>query len=304
MDGELIFRPARPDDRAAMERICAHTWEHGDYIPEVWDEWLADEEGAFLVGELDGQVVTLNKITRQPSGQFWFEGMRVDPEHRRRGISMRSLDNSLAYAREHGARVVRLSTGHHNLPVHTVVARAGMEHIGTYVLWSAEPLPGDPSQPHLLTPDQAAQVHAFLADSPVLVYTHGLYNANWAWQELSAERVAEFLSVAREPGHAQIVAQSAPDGQLTALAIVRFDAEDGDLWVLFADGQAPAIAPLATAIRAYAVQLGAEHVQVMVPDLSWLRDAFQAAGYGYGDWEGELWVFELRLPDGASEGGR
>jgi hypothetical protein len=43
--------------------------------------------------------------------------------------------------------------------------------------------------------------------------------------------------------------------------------------------------------------LGAEHVQVMMPDLPWLRDAFQAAGYGYGDWEGELWVFEIHLPE-------
>jgi len=304
MDGELIFRRARPDDRAAMERICAQTWEWGDYIPEVWDEWLADDQGAFLVGELDGQVVTLNKITRQPSGQFWLEGMRVDPEYRRRGISVRSLDFTLAYAREHGARVVRLSTGSHNVPVHTVVTRAGMEHIGTYVLWNADPLPGDPLRPLLLTPDHAAQVYAFLADSPVLAYTHGLYNANWAWQELSAERIGQFLNVAREPGYAQVLAQSAPDGQLTALAIVQFDAEDRHLWVLFADGQAPAVTALATAIRAYAAQLGAQHVQVMVPDLPWLRDAFQAAGYGYGDWEGELWVFELQLLEGASEGGR
>jgi GNAT superfamily N-acetyltransferase len=295
MDGELILRPARPDDRPAMERICAHTWDWGDYIPEVWDEWLADDQGVLLIAELEGYVVALNKITWQPSGQIWLEGMRVDLDYRGRGIAGRSLDFALAYAREHGARVVRLGTGDHNLPVHATVARAGMVHIGSYALWTAEPLPRDRFQPLLLGPDQAAAVHAFLAGSPVLAHTHGLYNADWAWQELSSERVAQFLNVAREPGHAQVLAQSAPDGRLMALAIVQFDAEDGHLWVSFADGQAVAVTALATAIRAYAAQLGAERVQVMLPDLAWLRDAFQAAGYGSGDWQGELWIFERQL---------
>ena len=45
MSSALIIRPARPEDRPAVERICAHTWEWGDYIPEVWEEWLADKRG-------------------------------------------------------------------------------------------------------------------------------------------------------------------------------------------------------------------------------------------------------------------
>jgi hypothetical protein len=40
----------------------------------------------------------------------------------------------------------------------------------------------------------------------------------------------------------------------------------------------------------------------MVPDLPWLRDVFGAAGYSFGDWEGELWIFERRL-DPLGEGG-
>ena len=54
MDEELIIRLAQSADRPAMERVCAHTWEWGDYIPEVRDDWLADERGAVLVGELGG----------------------------------------------------------------------------------------------------------------------------------------------------------------------------------------------------------------------------------------------------------
>jgi GNAT superfamily N-acetyltransferase len=298
MDSALTIRPARPDDRPAMERICAHTWEWGDYVPEVWDDWLAGEAssraegrsmaGPAIVGEMAGQVVALSKITFQTPDQVWLEGMRVDPKFRRRGVAGRFLDYSLAYAREHGARVVRMGTGGQNTVVHTLMARAGMERVGAYVLRNAQPLTPGP-QLTILAAEQASQVAAFLRDSPVLDDAHGLYNFDWVWQELSAERVAYLL----ESG--QMAARLAADGTMTALATIHFVSGARTMWVGFADGQASAVAELAMAIRVHAAQAGAEGVSTMLPDLSWLREAFGAAGYGPGDWEGELWIFERRL---------
>ena len=298
MTHDLTIRPARPDDRFAMERICAHTWEWGDYVPEVWDDWLAGEassrakgrsmEGPAIVGEIAGQVVALSKITFQTSNQVWLEGMRVDPEFRRRGVAGRFLDYSLAYAHEHGARVVRMGTGGQNTAVHTLMARAGMERVGTYVLRSAELLLQG-LRPRILSAEQAGQVAAFLRDSAVLDNTHGLYSFDWVWQELSAERVAHFLE------SSQMVAPQTADGRIKALATIHFVSGVRTTWVGFADGQASAVAELAMAIRVHAAQTGAEGVSIMLPDLPWLRDAFGTAGYSPGDWEGELWIFERRL---------
>jgi hypothetical protein len=38
----------------------------------------------------------------------------------------------------------------------------------------------------------------------------------------------------------------------------------------------------------------------MLPEVAWLREAFRRTGYGFGDWEGELWIFQRRL---TAEGG-
>lgn len=309
MDTELTIRPARPDDRAAMERICARTWEWGDYIPEVWDDWLAEAAhsrtegrgGALIVGELAGQVVALSKITGQPRGQVWLEGMRVDPDYRRRGVAGQFLEYSLAYAGEHGARVVRLGTGHHNTAAHILAARAGMERVGSCVHWTAEPLFSDGlaglPELSLLTLEHEAQVQTFLAESTVLAHTHGLYSVDWAWQELSAGDVEPLLK------RGQVVAWCMPDGQLAGLATIHADREGNEMWVGFADGEAAAVTQLASAIRMQAAQLGAERVQAMVPDLAWLRDAYHAAGYDSGDWEGELLVFERWLTGGGKGSG-
>jgi GNAT superfamily N-acetyltransferase len=284
---QLIIRPARPDDRPAMERICAHTWEHGDYIPEVWDDWLADERGVLQVGELNGRVVALNKVTFLTPDQVWLEGMRVDPEYRQQGIGWQFMEHDLADARERGARVVRLGTGGHNQAVHALTARAGMERVGSYVRWSAEPLP-DGQRPAILATEHAGLVRAFLQGSPVLAHSRGLYSVHWVWQELSTEQAIRFL------GAGQVAAQRAPDGGLAALATIHL-APDDEMWIGFADGEPSAVTTLAVAIRAQAAQAGALRVGVMLPDVAWLRDAFGAAGYGFGDWEGELWIFERRL---------
>ena len=297
MAGELTIRPARPDDRLAVERICAQTWDWGDYVPEVWDDWLTDERGVLLVGELGAtgeRVVALSKITFHSPDQVWLQGMRVDPGYRRRGIAGRFLDYGIAHARKHGARVVRLGTGGHNTPVHNMVARAGMVRVGNYVLWIAEPLP-DGSLPTFLTPDDAPRAQAFLKSSPLLAYTRVLYSFDWVWQELSAERVTHFLAAG------QVVAQFSPAGGLAALALIRFDPDDETLWVGFADGHPPAVTVLAMAIRAHAAQVGAQKAWVMLPDVAWLRESFRAAGYDFGDWDGELWIFERWLAQNSED---
>lgn len=296
---EFLIREARPEDRPAMERICAHTWDSGDYIQEVWDEWLAGENGPLLVVELNTVgVVSLNKVTRHPAGQFWLEGMRVDPEYRGRGIARRCLDWNVAYAREQGGRVVRLSTAGHNTTVHRMVARAGMERVAEGTLRVAPALPGG-RRPAILVPADGDAVARFWRGSPVLAAMAGLYSRDWTWQELSAAALAAMLE------RGEVVAERAPNGSLAAVATIHHQAGDEEMWVGIADGEPAAVQSLALAIRAGAAEAGAGEARAMLPCVPWLREAFQAAGFAADDWDDELWVYELRLgQDAAGEGER
>jgi GNAT superfamily N-acetyltransferase len=294
METALTIRSARPDDRPAMERVCAHTWEWGDYIPEVWDDWLADEEGLLIVGELAGRVVALSRIAFQASGQIWLEGMRVDPEYRRLGVAGQFLDRSIVLAAERGARVVRLGTSHRNTPVHIMTERAGMACVGSYQLLVADPLPGGPELA-FLPAERASDARDFLNNSAVMAHTHDLYSVHWAWQELSAALADQYLHAG------QVAARLGSDGRLAALAFLDPDPEDSELWISFIDGETTALVELATALRGHAARTGFEDVRVMVPDLDWLRVVLVKAGYGPGDWEGELWIFERWLSEDAAE---
>jgi GNAT superfamily N-acetyltransferase len=292
---ELIIRHARPDDRAAMERICARTWDDGDYIPFVWDRWLADEQGPLIVGEIDGQVVAIDKISFATPDQVWLQGMRVDSDYRGRGIGRRFLEYGLEYAREHGARVARLSTSIRNTAVHAMAARAGMQRIVTCVFWQAEALPDGPPL-LVLTPGDQPVVEAFLRTSPVLEACRGVYQASWEARELRPDELPPLL----ENGFA--VALGQPGGPLTAIALLTEDEEDRAIDAGFVDGDLAAVRELAMALRAHAARMGATRARAWLPEVDWLREAFASAGYGFGEWHGEMCLYERRFDRTEGEG--
>lgn len=85
--GTLIVRRARAEDKPAVVEFCSRIWEGWDYLPRVYDRWLEDPRGAFLVAELAGRPVGTDKITVLSPGEIWLEGLRVDPDTRGRGVA-------------------------------------------------------------------------------------------------------------------------------------------------------------------------------------------------------------------------
>ena len=127
----------------------------------------------------------------------------------------------------------------------------------------------------------------------------GLYSRDWTWQELSPAALAAMLQ------RGEVVAERAPDGSLAAVATIHRLPDDDEVWVGIADGEPAAVRSLALAIRAEVAEVGADNARIMLPRVPWLREAFLAAGFEAGDWNDELWVYELRLDrDEAGEGER
>src|SRR5262249_26096832 len=120
-----VIRPARADDRAAVLDFCAGIWEGHDYIPSVWDEWLHDVRGAFLVAAAGGRPVGIVHVRMVAEGEAWLEGIRVDPMERRRGIGRALVSRALVAAREREAEVARLMTSAANTASQQLVARFG-----------------------------------------------------------------------------------------------------------------------------------------------------------------------------------
>lgn len=289
MEKELTIRPAQPEDKAAVLAFCEQTWEWGDYIADVWDEWLADPSGRLMVALLDERPVAIVHMQIVSSHECWLEGMRVDPAERRRGISRRLNTEAMNEARKLGATVARLAIHADNVPSQEAAAQGGFEQIGTFLRYEApaEVLVGEEKPTPALVEDLPALM-ALLDRSTIYPAMGGLLYTGWSGRGLTKEVMLEHLT-------ADTVLSLRQWDDFQAIAICGFlDADDPVLMVEYLDGTYEGIGRLAYGLRALAAEKGLERVLVTIPDLLMLRDVLEGTGYQAVD-SGLFRVYQRQL---------
>jgi GNAT superfamily N-acetyltransferase len=101
----LKFRHAKQSDKNNVLRFCTNTFEWGDYIEQVWDGWCADPNGYLMIAEENEVIAAVSHAYLCPNrNRVWLEGIRVNPDFRRRAIATELIKNMLEYGKEHGAQ--------------------------------------------------------------------------------------------------------------------------------------------------------------------------------------------------------
>ena len=293
----LTFRPVRAEDKPRVLHFTRNTWgeDEGDYIQYVFDDWLADPRGEFTAAVVSGEVAGIAKLTDMGGGEWWFEGLRIDPAYRRRGIAREFNRYHVELAKRLGGKVVRYMTGAENEGSQAIGTQAGFQHIITYRAYLAD-ASGEFAQPLLLTSDDSPALTRWIT-SPLMRQLHGVYRAAWTVKTLTEAEVQRALE-------AEIVygLKDAAD-QLTAWAVLRpaeydEDSEDGEpqrLRIDHLDGEMSAVAELARQLRALAAARKWPVVSAGIGDYPPLIEALQAAGYTLDAEHLGLWVLELKL---------
>lgn len=219
MSDSLILRPANAADRAPVLAFCANTWERGDYIAEVWDEWLHDPQTSLLVGTLNDQPIALAHVVVDDH-QSWLEGVRIDPARRGHGFGRQLIRGCVDVAQQRGARVMRLLTNRDNAAMIQLVERLGFDHCFDASWYSAAAIDGPAPVP--LTTHNADDLLRDLDAAPVLRETGGLYADGWMFIRPSVARLQRYLDageVVRVPG-VNGWAIITDDGESERLAII------------------------------------------------------------------------------------
>ena len=269
---DFTFRPLYPEDKPRVLEITAHTWGDGDYIPEVWERWLADPKGEFTAAVQEGVVVAIAKLTWQGEGQWWLEGLRVDPERRLKGIGLAMCLYQLGLVRKLGGRVVRYMTGIRNDGSHRIAARAGFHVLARFVERVADKMDG-PVEAEALTSTDLDAVWTMTRESDLTRATQGIYVCDWKACEITRERVAEHLG----KGEAMGVRDEA--GRVRAWCLTHVEPDWDRLGMMCPQGDTGGIAALARAMRAHAGALGKMMVEAMTPPLPRVMEGLEAAGY-------------------------
>ena len=283
---EIEVRLARPEDREAVLAFCARTWEWGDYIEYVWDEWLHDPQGGMYVAVVDGQPVGVSHFRMLTPTEVWLEGMRIDPAYRKQGLSVVLNNTMMAEAMNRGATHARLITESTNAAAIALIERGFFRHVGSFSRYRATPVTANAAQkygpdlPQLATQADVDDIVDYLNISNNLPVTGGLYYLDFTAYAITGDVI-----------EAKVAAQ-----QIYLLR--RWDRLDGlviaepgsshygsELSIGYIDGTTESISLLAYFLRRQAMEMELEGIVAYVPDLIMVRDAFAGAEY---EWDGKL----------------
>ena len=194
----VVCRPALPKDTEDVMELCSHIWDGGDYIPQVWEEWLADPDGLLGVAELYGRVVGVFKLTKFQEQEWYLEGLRVHPDYQGKGIASHIHEYVVETWRRMGSGIIRLVTGSYNVKVHQMCEQTGFKRIAEFIPFRAPCLPEKANNFTGLTMEEAPRVLKLVSDSPTHALSRGLINLGWVYADPQLKHIQKAI---RE-GHA------------------------------------------------------------------------------------------------------
>ncbi len=272
---EVTIRRARQSDRRAVREITRTIWGGGDYVPDVFDDWVKDRRGGLWLAIADGRPVGVAKLTLLGDAEAWLHALRVHQRFRGRGVARALMAFRLARAKRLGARVARLDTAHDNTPVHRLMRHFGFQRIARYAFWRARARPGP--LPRRATP----------RDLPALVRLakngDGMLHEEFVRRRITRDDVARAVRAGR-------CLVAGLEGRPGAMAIV--ESYDDRLRLHHLAGSGQALGQLLRALPAEAARRRKARVGSTASAIHWR--ALRRAGYRRA-WSGSMYLFEKRL---------
>lgn len=290
MTAALHLRAARPSDKPDALELTKTIWEGEDYVPHVWDDWLADPHGQLSVAEIDGRVVGLGKLTRLAPGEWWLEGLRVDPRWQGQGIGRAVHEYHIELWRKMGdSGALRLFTHRDNHAVHKMCERTGFERVLELTKFKAAAVAG----PHDLAPVEPAEVEGafeIVSRAPLYAAQRQMCNLDRQFGLLTPERLTAAVAAGnayRWRGRAGVL-----------LVFERMYAADDPeeaqrLFIQFPAAPNESLPDMLRDVCRLAAARGKPEVRCLAPVLPAVMQAYGAAGYERA-WDDSMYLFEAR----------
>jgi GNAT superfamily N-acetyltransferase len=304
IEGEYLYRDVLPEDREQVLAFTANTWADGDYIDQVFDDWLANPSGRFLAVEHSAShnVVAIDKLTMLSPDEGWFEGLRIDPEHRGRGLAGRIQRFMLGEAAHAGARSIRLLTLATNTPIHRAAYRDGFSLLFLVRFWRWSADSGNSAETPstdarlILRPAPRNHAHQLFSawQQTSAGATHGLLHRGWSFSRATED---DWVRAAEEGRLLVQYASLTGEQSLPLAAVLVQHQEDDDhrrKWVISAaTGVGEQWKSLAQPLCEAARRDGVAEITGLVPDTYEAYSGLLAAGFQPDSDDDRLCVFEL-----------
>lgn len=137
----IHLRPVTTADHTDILAVEAGSTPNLRYLGAVYQMFMTDPGGEFMLVEDAGQVLGCAKYTRQPDGSVWLEALRVRPETQGQGLGKRMYERFFELAREQGISTMRMYTGVTNHASRGLAERFGFSLEETFAGYTLANIP-------------------------------------------------------------------------------------------------------------------------------------------------------------------
>jgi len=264
------IRKAKSSDKSPVLEISKKIWSGHDYLPQVWDDWLADKNARLIVATPNGKTVGVAHASLQTPYIAWLEGVRIHEQYRGLGIAGKLNKALVEWAGRKHARVARLSTDNSNH-----ASRRHLKKIGFPVLQTFQRLDtsrGLRTKPAIVSTPRGSAKHLWnwLTVRPEFSENRAMYSDGWTWYPLTLQTLRRLMS------QGQVFA-GIRDREPKACCI--FIDEDKVLTMGFVAGGRGDVVKLARMLRFLMHRRKREKVRVLLPSRSPLVRALVRSGF-------------------------
>ena len=172
---QVVCRPALLRDHVDAAEFCKGIWEGGDYVPDVWPDWFNDPNGCLVTAEYKGHAIGCAKLSLIDEGQWWLEGVRVDPVQQGLKVGSKMHHYLTDWWAEHGDGTLRLLT--ENPAIVHLCERTGC--VKTQELRGYRAPPINESTDNFSPATDTSEAATFTLQSETIKLTNGLVDFGW-----------------------------------------------------------------------------------------------------------------------------
>jgi len=275
---KILVRMARKSDREDVFAFCARTWYWGDYISDVWDDWLKQKNGRVFVATLDGKPVGITHLEIDGSDGAWLSGARTDRNYRRLGVATTANLRAMKYAKEKGATVARLCTRGDNRRAQAVLEKLGFRPRTTFSIQVLKkPLAGESRNARWATEADSKSSWNLLCSSKMYHASAGMYTVADHYHVLTEEVFLEFVRRHRAILHEDEEGQV--DGTMLVDDAIGAERGENSIQTCYVDGTAEAVCEMAAFLRSHCRALGIDKIYAFAPLCEHVIAAFEKQGF-------------------------
>ena len=266
----ITMRPARQDDVSEIEAWTRDTFTWGDYVGEGLPTWLNDPSSMVVVCvDGDDRPIAMSRSEMLSPTEGWLSAARVHPDHRRAGLGAAMNDFGVEWAREQGAKIVRLVIEEDNEAAQAQVAKLGYRNTCVWIRSEAQtprgPLPRERDRLHPASSADADAGWLLWLGSELARAGRELYPGHWRWRKALRNDLDQPVAERSlyQGGAGWVVAVPEEDG----LAVG---------WMVTDPADCPA---LLEGVAEVARQIGMARIEIFMPETPWSREALIREGF-------------------------